>query len=193
MIREHLGTTSLILASGSPRRQALLKGLDVDFTIRVPNVDETFPDSLQREAIPRHLCTLKSDACLEWLAPNMLVITADTVVWLNDQVLNKPVDRAEAKRMLGQLSNQQHTVITAVCLRSVEKSQVFHSETTVQFRALNAREIDYYLDRYQPYDKAGSYGIQEWLGYVAIERIEGCYFNVMGLPLSQLYKEMLEF
>lgn len=182
----------IILASASPRRQNLLKGLDVDFTIEVKPVDEDFPADLEREAIPEYLCQLKANGFGE-IGDDTLLITADTIVWINGHVMNKPQDEAEAKQMLKTMSGEMHEVFTGVCIRSNEKQRIFSVASKVYFRPLEDDEIDYYLRNYKPYDKAGAYGIQEWIGYVGIDKIDGSYFNVMGLPLKELYEELRDF
>ena len=185
---------SLILASNSPRRQQLLKGLDVDFEIWSTNhEDESYPDDLPVEQVSTYLAKHKASFFTERLSNDTILITCDTVVVCNGNVLGKPVDLADAVAILKQLSGNKHTVITGVCLSTVNKSTCFSSFTDVYFRHLTDEEIEYYIERYKPYDKAGAYGIQEWIGYVAIERIEGSYFNVMGLPVQKLHNELLNF
>ncbi len=185
---------SLILASNSPRRQQLLKGLDVDFEIWSTNhEDESYPDDLPVEQVPTYLAKHKASFFTERLSNDTILITCDTVVVCNGNVLGKPVDLADAVAILKQLSGNRHTVITGVCLSTANKSSCFSSFTDVYFRHLTDEEIEYYIERYKPYDKAGAYGIQEWIGYVAIERIEGSYFNVMGLPVQKLHNELLNF
>jgi septum formation protein len=182
-----------ILASKSPRRQFLLKDLGLDFTVHTKEVDESFPDTLKAEQIPLYLCEKKANAFDEELDDNTIVITADTIVWVEGQVLNKPENYADAVRMLKLLSGKMHEVYTGVCLKSKHKITTFYSLTKVYFKELNQKEIDYYINNYNPYDKAGSYGAQEWIGYIAVEKIEGSYFNVMGLPVRELYEELLKF
>lgn len=182
----------IILASASPRRQNLLKGLDIDFTIEVRPTDEHFPEDLKREAIPEFLAKQKAEQ-FTYLADDTIIITSDTIVWINDHVMNKPEDMAEAKRMLQTISGQMHEVFTAVCLTTKNKQKVFSVASKVYFKPLEDAEIDYYLANYTPLDKAGSYGIQEWIGYIGIEKIDGSYFNVMGLPLKELYEELSTF
>jgi len=184
---------NLVLASQSPRRQHLLKELGLNFTIQVKPVDEVFPAGLQKEEIAAYLAKLKADAFNDSLADNDLIITADTIVWMNGRVLGKPKDKADAEEMLKALSDNKHTVYTGVCLKSKGKERVFSARTDVFFRKLSDSEISYYVDHYKPYDKAGSYGVQEWIGYIGIERIDGSYFNVMGLPVQRLYDELLKF
>lgn len=189
----NLKNTELILASKSPRRQHLLKELHLPFTIKTLSVDEVYPPHLKREQIPLYLARLKADAFSKTLNKNQLVITADTIVWINNGVLEKPTSRGEAISMLNTLSGDMHTVYTGVCLKTTVKEKTFWASTDVYFRALEQSEIEYYIDKYQPYDKAGSYGIQEWIGYIGIEQIKGSYFNVMGLPIQKLYDELKKF
>ncbi|MBN8697083.1 MAG: septum formation protein Maf [Bacteroidetes bacterium] len=190
---EELKKYKLILASKSPRRQFLLKELGLDFEVRTKEVDESFPDTLKAQEIPLYLCQKKADAFDEELNDNTIVITADTIVWVEGQVLNKPENYEDAVRMLQLLSGKMHEVYTGVCLKSKHKSKSFYALTKVYFKELSRQEIDYYINNYHPYDKAGSYGAQEWIGYIAVEKIEGSYFNVMGLPVRELYEELLKF
>lgn len=183
----------LVLASKSPRRQQLLKGLGVEFEIRTRDTDESFSNALQNEEIALYLAEVKADAMSDTLKTGELIVTADTIVCLGNEVLNKPSDAEEACKMLKALSGQMHRVYTGVCLTAVEKQRLFFDETKVFFRNLTEEEIAYYVENYRPYDKAGSYGAQEWMGYVGVERIEGSYFNVMGLPVHKLYTELLNF
>jgi len=183
----------VILGSKSPRRQALLKDLGINFTIMQLDVDEIFPEVLKREAIPLYLSKLKASAGQSQLSENELLITADTIVWANNSALNKPADQQEAKNMLNKLSGKTHEVITAVSLVKQHKIHSFYSVTEVTFKSLSEEEIDYYISEYKPFDKAGAYGIQEWIGYVGVETINGSYFNVVGLPVNDLYKELLAF
>ena len=182
-----------VLASKSPRRQELLKGIVPEFDIMLRDTAESYPDTLQGAQIVEHLAKLKASAFEGELAENQLLITADTIVWIDNQVLGKPKDRAVAIEMLHQLSGRKHTVYTGVCLKTTQKERVFSAATDVYFRQLSDDEIAYYVDTYKPFDKAGSYGIQEWIGYVGIERIDGSYFNVMGLPVQRLYQELKKF
>jgi len=193
MLSKKLKDYKIILASKSPRRQLLLKGLDIPFEIKLKEVDETFPPHLKRENIALFLCTLKAAAFDDELDDKTLVITADTIVWINEQALNKPKDYNDAVNILTQLSGNMHEVITGVCLKTKEKTYSFYALTKVFFKKLSQEDIEYYVTHYKPYDKAGAYGAQEWIGYVAIERIEGSYFNVMGLPTRLLYEELLKF
>ena len=183
---------NIILGSQSPRRKELLAGLDLQFTTKViPGLEETYPDTLKGEEIPVYLAEQKADAYT--LADNYLLITADTIVWLNGKVYGKPTDEEEAKNMLRALSGKTHEVITGVCLRTNKKNVSFASTTRVTFAQLTEEEIDYYIRKYRPMDKAGSYGVQEWIGYIGVEHIEGSYFNVMGLPIQRLYTALKQF
>lgn len=193
MMLERFNNWNIILASQSPRRQDLLKGLGLSFRVKPVDVDEAFPNDLAPEQVAAYLSKLKADHFPNTLQENELLITADTTVLLEDSILNKPIDRADSVRMLQLLSGKQHAVVSGVTIRSAAQSRTFSESTAVYFKELTASEIDHYIDHYQPYDKAGSYGIQEWIGYIGIERIEGCYFNVMGLPLFRLYQELSQF
>ena len=193
MLFDNLKKYQVVLASKSPRRQYLLKELGVNFEVRTKDVDESFPEALKAQDIPLYLCNKKAQTFLEDLDDNTLLITADTVVWVDGQVLNKPENYDEAARMLKMLSGKKHEVFTAVCLTSKIKSKSFYSATDVYFKQLTDFEIAYYINNYNTYDKAGAYGAQEFIGYIAIERIDGSYFNVMGLPVKELYEELLVF
>ena len=181
----------LILASNSPRRRELVAGLDLDFEVRVlPGIDESYPPTLQGGDIPLYISKEKANAYAGQLADDELLITADTIVWLDGEVLEKPVDEADAYRMLHQLSGHTHQVYTGVCLTTREKQVAFSCRTDVTFGELSDDEILSYVRRYKPFDKAGSYGVQEWIGYVAVESIEGSFYNVMGLPVQRLYQAL---
>jgi septum formation protein len=182
----------LILASTSPRRQFLMKEAGFVFTVEPPAADESFPDYMPVEMVPRYLAEKKAEAFKPKLN-NEVVMTADTVVIIHGKILNKPADRMEAIKMLTELEGKTHKVITAVCLLSKEKQELFHDTTKVTFKKLTQEEIEYYIDTCKPYDKAGSYGAQDWLGMVGIEKINGSYFNVMGLPMHKVYKHLMEF
>lgn len=183
----------IILASKSPRRQQLLADLGLQFTVQSMDVAEEFPEGLAMSEIPVFLAELKAEAFRPHLQTNQLVIAADTIVWLDGQVLGKPVDYDDGFRMLSGLSGKKHHVVTGVCLLSTEKKVSFYAITDVWFKELSDSEIEFYLQNYKPYDKAGAYGIQEWIGYVAIHRIEGSFFNVMGLPVQSLYEHLKNF
>jgi septum formation protein len=190
---ENLKDYQIILASKSPRRKELLSGLNIAFEVASLDVDEIFPDKLPMEEIPVFLAKLKAGPFKEKISKNTLVITADTIVWIDGEVLGKPFDHPHAVEMLQKLSGRKHTVVTGVCLTSQSRQVTFSSLTDVWFKELSMEEIEYYLSSYHPYDKAGSYGVQEWIGYIAIDRIEGSYFNVMGLPVQRLYEELKKF
>ena len=180
----------LLLASKSPRRRELLGRLGIPLTIVDVDVDESVPSKLPADHVAEALARLKAEGYTASLADDEVLVTADTVVVLGDQVLGKPHSRDEAERMLHQLSGHVHQVYTGVCLRSARRCVAFTERTDVHFRHLTDTEIEYYIDAYKPFDKAGAYGIQEWVGMVGIERIEGCYYNVMGLPVARLYREL---
>jgi septum formation protein len=190
---DNLKDYKIILASKSPRRKELLGGLNLPFEVIVREVDEVFPEDMPMEEIPVYLAKLKAEPFLKDQGDKVLVITADTIVWLDGEVLGKPVDHQHAVEMLKKLSGKIHIVVTGVCLTSKEKQVTFSSLTKVHFKELTDEEIEYYLEIYHPYDKAGAYGVQEWIGYIAIDRIEGSYFNVMGLPVGRLYEELKNF
>lgn len=227
LMNNSLSNDKYILASKSPRRQYLLKEIGLNFEVRTKEVDESFPGNLKAEAIALYLCQKKAEAFEEELKGN-IIITADTIVWIEGQVLNKPLDYNDAARMLKVLSGKMHEVFTGVCLRSKNKIKTFYVTSQVFFKKLNTEEIDHYITNYKPYDKAGAYGAQECLpvgmnpcskeeidfltrmnkleliessiikskkgtGYMEIEKIEGSYFNVMGLPLKELYEELMSF
>ena len=193
MILENLKNYKLILASGSPRRQQLMQNLGLDFEVRPSFLDEFYPEELGMTAIPVYLAQLKADVMKDRMKENELLITADTIVWKDGKVLCKPVSREDAIRILGSLSGSQHQVITGMHLQTVTKKVSFHAVTEVWFDDLSKEEIIYYVDNYKPYDKAGAYGIQEWIGYVGIYKIEGSFYNVMGLPVHKLYQYLKEF
>lgn len=185
MLKEKLKNYNIILASGSPRRQAFFKDLDVDYSIQVKEVDEKYNSGLNREEITDFLSQLKASV-FKSLETNDILITSDTIVWKENSALGKPKDSREAKEMLKSLSGKFHEVITSVCFTSKEFQITVNDTTKVWFKTLTEEEIDYYIKTYKPFDKAGSYGIQEWIGYIGIEKIEGCYFNVMGLSLMSV-------
>ncbi|MGM9710775.1 MAG: Maf-like protein [Prevotella sp.] len=183
---------NIILASNSPRRRELLAGLDVDYEVRVlKDIDETYPDSLPVADIPTYISREKAAAYT--IADNELLLTADTVVVLGNEVMGKPVDDADAKRMLRELSGKTHQVITGVCLTTQKKQHSFSVTTDVTFKELSDDEIDYYVSNYHPLDKAGAYGIQEWIGYIGVTSLQGSYFNVMGLPVQRIYEALADF
>ena len=184
----------IILASNSPRRRELLVGLGVDFTIRViGGIDESWPHDLKGEDIPLYISREKAAPYKKQIAPDELVITADTIVYVDDEVLGKPADKADAVRMLKLISGRWHEVITGVTLMTARREHSFAVTTKVKFCNLTEEEILQYVDSGLPMDKAGAYGIQEWIGYVGVEAIEGSYFNVVGLPVQRLYRELITF
>ena len=184
----------IILASNSPRRQELLAGLDIDFEVKtIPDIDESYPETLEKEEIPVYIAKQKALAYRNYLEEDTLLITADTIVWLNGNVYGKPENEQEAKDMLKILSGQTHEVITGVCLTGLKKQQEFHVTSKVKFAELQEEEIDYYVKKYKPYDKAGAYGVQEWIGYIGVEKLEGSFYNVMGLPVRVLYTYLKEW
>lgn len=191
---ENLDKYSVMLASKSPRRKELLAMLDVPFT-QAPaiEVEETFPSSLKAVEIPAYLARLKASAYASLIKGNELIITADTVVILGDEVLGKPADAATAVEMLLHLSGKEHIVVTGVAITTAERQETFSVESRVKFGVISPAEARYYVERYSPLDKAGSYGIQEWIGAVAVESIAGSFYNVMGLPVHQLYRRLLKF
>ena len=181
----------LILASNSPRRKELLAGLGVPFEVRVlQDIDEHYPESLPVNEVARYIAKEKADAYRRIVASDELIITADTVVIVGDEILGKPVDEADAVRMLKLLSGRTHQVTTGVCLLTAEKERCFDVTTDVTFKALTDEEIYYYVNRYRPFDKAGAYGIQEWIGYIGVTGLNGSYYNVMGLPVQRIYQEL---
>lgn len=184
-------TRPLLLASNSPRRKELLSSLGLPFEVRVKEVNEDFPEHLKRAEVAAYLASHKADAYQNDLKEEA-IITADTIVCLGDLILNKPADYEEAFQMLQSLSGGAHEVITGVCIQTSQQKTVFHDATTVYFKTLSSYEIDYYITHFKPFDKAGAYGIQEWIGMIGIERIEGSYFNVVGLPVQKLYEQLLE-
>lgn len=185
---------NIILASNSPRRKELLAGLDVQFEVRIiPGIDESYPETLPTMEIAEYIAQKKAKAYRETMADDELIITADTIVVLDDKVLGKPKDAEEARCMLHALSGKTHQVVTGVVLTTKELQKHFSVVSNVTFKTLSDNEIDYYVDTYKPMDKAGAYGIQEWIGYVGVTRLEGSYFNVMGLPVQRIYEAMKEF
>jgi septum formation protein len=184
----------IILASNSSRRKELLKGLDIDFEVRViPDIDESYPEATPPVEIPCFIARKKAEAYRLSISPGELIITADTVVVLDHQIIEKPADKEGAIRMIKRLSGRKHQVITAVVLMTIDKRREFSVTSTVDFTQLTDDEIVYYVDKYKPFDKAGAYGIQEWIGYIGVRGIEGSFYNVMGLPVQRLYRELNKF
>jgi len=184
---------NIILGSSSPRRNELLKSLGFDFVINPSNADENYPLNLKGHEIPVFLAEKKALSFNGVLTETDLLITADTIVWCEGEIFNKPINFEEGKLMLQTLSGKMHEVFTAVCLKSANKQIIFYDATKVYFKKLTNEEIEYYLNKYKPYDKAGSYGVQEWIGYIGIEKIEGSFYNVMGLPVKKLHEELMNF
>ncbi len=193
-LQKKLDGKRLILGSHSPRRQQLLKELDIPFEVKPSDADESFPESFRREEVAMFIARKKASALKEYLTDNnVLLITADSIVCVDDLIINKPDDLKDAARILKLLSGRKHQVFTGVCLMSNKKSISFFCKTDVAFKKLNDDEINYYLEKYSPLDKAGAYGIQEWIGMIGIEYISGSYNNVMGLPVKELYENLLIF
>ena len=191
---ENLSKYKIILGSNSPRRKELLSGLDIKFNVKViPGLEENYPETLDPQEIPVFLSKQKAEAYLSSLDDTMLLITADTIVWNGNAVIGKPKNRAEAIQMLRSLSGHEDHVVTGVCLTTTKKQLTFSVISSVRFASLNDEEIIYYVDKYKPFDKAGAYGIQEWIGYVGVESISGSFYNVMGLPVQRLYQELKTF
>ena len=190
----NLSRYNIILASNSPRRKELLSGLNIPYEIKtLPDIDESYPDSLTGEDIAIYIAKEKANAYLDQLDENTLLITADTIVLLDGKVYGKPSDETDAKQMLRDLSGKTHQVITGVCITTKDKQVSFGVSSEVRFSKLDDDEIEYYVPNYKPFDKAGAYGVQEWIGYVAVEYISGSYFNIMGLPIQRLYRELKKF
>jgi len=191
MLKEKLKNYKLILASGSPRRQQFFKDLDLDFEIRLKEIEEIFPVELKAEEITNFLAQLKANAFEGELKPNEILITSDTIVWHNDKPLGKPKDHQDAFDILKSLSNATHEVITSVCFKTNSSSNLIFETTKVTFNTLTDESILYYLENYKPYDKAGAYGIQEWIGFIGVSKIEGSYANVMGMPTDKVYDYLI--
>ncbi|WP_299242489.1 Maf-like protein [uncultured Aquimarina sp.] len=191
MLRELLKNHNVILASGSPRRQQFFRDLDFDFTIQLKEVNEIYPDHLKASAISDYLAKLKADEFTQ-LKPNDILVTSDTIVWHHNKAIGKPKDAQDAKNMIASLSGETHEVITSVCFKTATTLKILNQTTKVTFKPLTSEEIDYYVDTFSPMDKAGAYGIQEWIGYIGITHIAGSYFNVMGLPVQLVYETLME-
>jgi septum formation protein len=190
MLREKLKNYTIILASGSPRRQQFFKDLDIDFSIKLKEVEEVYPLELKGREITDYLADLKSKAFTN-LSEKDILITSDTIVWLENKALGKPKDAKDAFKMLRSLSGKKHEVITSISIKSKNFQKIISDVTTVSFKEITDNEINYYIENYKPFDKAGAYGIQEWIGFIAIKNLEGSYFNVVGLPVHKLYKELM--
>jgi septum formation protein len=189
MILENLKQRRIILASGSPRRQEILASIGVDFEVKLRSVDEVFSQSLQHHEISDYLARLKADQFQD-LEPDHIVITGDTIVWHQNKALNKPQNRDEAIKMLNSLSNTTHEVISSVCIKTRDRTETLYDSAEVTFKALSQDEISYYIDTYSPYDKAGAYGIQEWIGQIGILKIIGSFYTVMGFPIHLVYSKL---
>lgn len=190
---DNLKKYKVILASNSPRRKELLAGLGVDYEVRtLPDVDESYPETLQGADIPLYIAKEKADTYVAMMQPGELMITADTIVWLDGKVLGKPRDREDALQMLRTMSGRTHEVFTGVCITTTDWQRSFTAQTEVRFATLSEEEIAYYVDNFQPMDKAGAYGVQEWIGFIGVENISGSYYNIMGLPVQKLYRELLK-
>lgn len=190
---DNLEKYKVILASGSPRRRELMAGLGVNYEVRIlPDVDESYPDTLQGEEIPLYIAKEKADAYIPMMQSDELIITADTIVWLDGKVLGKPRDREDALQMLRTMSGRTHKVFTGVCITTTDWQRSFTAQTEVRFATLSEDEIIYYVDNFKPMDKAGAYGVQEWIGFIGVENISGSYYNIMGLPVQKLYRELLK-
>jgi septum formation protein len=192
MLKAILKNYKIILASGSPRRQQFFKDLDLDFEIRLKDIEEIYPDTLKAEEITNFLAELKANAFEGELNENEILVTSDTIVWHKNNALGKPKDYEDAFQILKSLSDDTHEVITSVCFKTVEKTTIFHEVTKVTFNTLSDDSIHYYLENYKPFDKAGAYGIQEWIGFVGVSKIEGSYANVMGMPTDKVYEYLLK-
>jgi septum formation protein len=191
MLREKLSNYNLILASGSPRRQHFFKELDVPFTIVIKEVNEIYPDHLKGVQITDYLADLKSKR-FNNLQSNDLLITSDTIVWFEEKAIGKPINKNDAFNMLKKMSGKEHDVYTSVSIKGKTFQKIFNDKTSVEFEEFTNEEINYYLTKFAPFDKAGSYGIQDWIGLIGVKKITGSYFNVMGLPVHKLYKELLK-
>ena len=190
MLSEKFKNNTIILASASPRRQELFKELQIPFSIEIKSVDEVYPTNLKGEEITNYLANLKAKAFDETIKDKDIIITSDTIVWLNNKALEKPKNTKEAIEMLQKISGKSHQVITSVCIKTINKQLLFSDTTIVHFKDLSKEEINFYVEKYHPFDKAGGYGIQEWIGFIGVTSLEGSYFNVMGLPVHKLYQEL---
>lgn len=193
MLKDKLKDFKIILASGSPRRQQFFKDMDLDFEIRLKDIEEIYPDHFQGIEITNFLAQLKAAAFENEIAPNEILVTSDTIVWLNNKALGKPKDYEDAFTILKSLSDTTHEVLTSVCFTTIHKTETINEVTKVTFAELSDDEIRYYLDHYKPFDKAGAYGIQEWIGLIAITKIEGSYTNVVGLPTEKVYQYLSNY
>ena len=193
MLNDKLKNYNIILASSSPRRQQFLTDLGLQFTVQTIDVEEVYPKYLHGNEITSFLAELKANAFENELNEKDVLITADTIVRFSGKILGKPKDATDAKNMLKELSGQHHEVITSICIKTTKTSKIINDTTIVYFEKLSDEEIDYYIDTFKPFDKAGSYGIQEWIGFIGVKKIEGNYTTVMGFPVHKFYKEMMKF
>ncbi len=191
MLANKFKNHQIILASSSPRRQELFKELNIPFKTQIKNIDEHYPNNLKAKEITEYLAKLKAKEFEKELAPETVVITADTIVWFENKCLEKPKNTVEASEMLHKLSGKMHQVISSFCIKTSISEKVVSAITNVYFKKLSTNEINYYVEKYQPLDKAGAYGIQEWIGFIGVKKLEGSYFNVMGLPVDKLYEELV--
>lgn len=189
---DNLHSKNIILASKSPRRQELLKGLDIEFTVQTRDIDESYPADMIPEDIPEFLALKKAHGFQDIIEENTILITSDTIVILENKVLEKPKTELQAKKMIKKLSNATHIVVTGVCIKTKYETIAFSDHTVVKFMPLTDAEIEYHVQKYKPFDKAGAYGVQEWIGYIGIERLEGSYYNVMGLPVHKVYQALAQ-
>lgn len=192
MLKDKLNQYTIILASGSPRRQQFFKEMDIPFSIQLKEIEEIYPNTLKAEEITNYLAELKANA-FEDLKENDIIITSDTIVWHEEKALGKPKNYEDALQMLQSMSGKTHEVITSVCFKTKNKVETIYEITKVTFKTLLDAEIIYYLDNYKPFDKAGSYGIQEWIGLIGISKIEGSYTNVVGMPVEKIYSKLLDY
>ena len=192
MLSNQFKDKQIILGSASPRRKFFLEELGLDFEIRLKEVEEQYPEDLKGREISDYLARLKAEPFLNELTDKDILITSDTIVWFKNKALGKPENSKEARKMLRALSGNSHEVISSVAVTTKKESHLIHDTTLVTFKQLSDREIDYYISNFKPFDKAGSYGIQEWIGYIGIKRIEGSYFNVMGFPVQKFYELMMK-
>ncbi|NJM80964.1 MAG: septum formation protein Maf [Flavobacterium sp.] len=192
MLKDKLNQYNIILASGSPRRQQFFKEMEIPFTIQLKEIEEIYPDTLKAKEITNYLAELKANAFGN-LKENDILITSDTIVWHEEKALGKPKDYKDAFNMLQSMSSKTHEVITSVSFKTSNKTETIHEITKVTFKKLSDTEISFYLDNYKPFDKAGSYGIQEWIGLIGISKIEGSYTNVVGLPVEKVYSKLLDY
>ncbi len=192
MLQNKFKQNNIILASASPRRHELFKELGVNFSIKVKEIEENYHEDLKEDEITNYLCKLKADAFTNEILENDIIITADTIVWHYNKALEKPKNAEDAIKMLQELSGKKHKVFSSFCIKTKKSENIISDVTLVSFKKLSLKEIEFYVENYQPFDKAGAYGIQEWIGLIGVTQIEGSYFNVMGLPVHKLYEELMK-